>query len=591
MLGSIRRVFFIYTGYRGRLILSQVSLLISATATIGVATLNQRLINDGLLAGDALVIINVGIWMLLLAIIGGATLALTAALAVFFAQGTAFYIRSELYAKIQSFSFANFDHFRTGNLMVRLNTDVVNVANAVQYMVLLLLYAPFMLIVAYGLVILRTPELLWVLILITVVVSALMAILVPQIFKNYDQRQQRLDELNNTLQENLAGVRVVKAFVREELEVQRFAARSNSMRVPAFGAAFRVALLNPLLTATAQLGIALAIWVGGGLIIDQAGFSVGELVTFMQYVGLVITPLALLAIVVPFILRGDASAERILEVLNAEPLVQDMASAKPLDPHAVAGRVAFENVSFAFSKADGTLDPPVLKHINLAIEPGQRIGILGATGAGKTALVNLIPRFYDVTEGRVTIDGVDVRDIPQDNLREIVGIALQEAVLFEGDVRFNLKFGAQDASDKTMEDAAMAADAYGFIVNLPEKWDAPVARRGYNFSGGQRQRLSISRSLTPEPRILILDDSTSALDVATESRVQAAIPQFTNNVTTVYIAQRISAVIDLDNIYLMDNGEIVAQGPHEELLESSLLYQEIYESQLGGRVSGQEVVA
>jgi ATP-binding cassette subfamily B protein len=196
-----------------------------------------------------------------------------------------------------------------------------------------------------------------------------------------------------------------------------------------------------------------------------------------------------------------------------------------------------------------------------------------------------------VTEGRVTIDGVDVRDIPQDNLREIVGIALQEAVLFEGDVRFNLKFGAQDASDKTMEDAAMAADAYGFIVNLPEKWDAPVARRGYNFSGGQRQRLSISRSLTPEPRILILDDSTSALDVATESRVQAAIPQFTNNVTTVYIAQRISAVIDLDNIYLMDNGEIVAQGPHEELLESSLLYQEIYESQLGGRVSGQEVVA
>jgi ATP-binding cassette subfamily B protein len=316
MLGSIRRVFFIYTGYRGRLILSQVSLLISATATIGVATLNQRLINDGLLAGDALVIINVGIWMLLLAIIGGATLALTAALAVFFAQGTAFYIRSELYAKIQSFSFANFDHFRTGNLMVRLNTDVVNVANAVQYMVLLLLYAPFMLIVAYGLVILRTPELLWVLILITVVVSALMAILVPQIFKNYDQRQQRLDELNNTLQENLAGVRVVKAFVREELEVQRFAARSNSMRVPAFGAAFRVALLNPLLTATAQLGIALAIWVGGGLIIDQAGFSVGELVTFMQYVGLVITPLALLAIVVPFILRGDASAERILEVLR-----------------------------------------------------------------------------------------------------------------------------------------------------------------------------------------------------------------------------------------------------------------------------------
>jgi ABC-type multidrug transport system fused ATPase/permease subunit len=213
------------------------------------------------------------------------------------------------------------------------------------------------------------------------------------------------------------------------------------------------------------------------------------------------------------------------------------------------------------------------------------VGFLGATGAGKTALVNLIPRFYDVTEGRITIDGVDVRDIPQDNLRQIVGIALQEAVLFKGDMRFNLKFGNPEAEDGVMFNAAKAADSWGFVNNLPEKWEAPVARRGYNFSGGQRQRLSINRALTPEPKILILDDSTSALDASTEGRVQAAIPGFTHGSTTLYVAQRISAVIELDNIVLLQNGEIVAMGTHEELLQSSPLYQEIYESQLGGAVT------
>lgn len=585
MLTSLRRIFTIFKGYRGRLILSQIALLISAASTITVATLNQRLINDGLFAGDVRTIINVGIWMLVLAVVGGAAMAVTAALAVFFAQGTAYYIRSELYAKIQTFSFANFDQFRTGNLMVRLNTDVINVANAVQYAVILLLYAPFMLIVAYTLVIARTPQLLWVLIVITVVVLAIMALIIPQIFRNYDKRQKRLDELNNTLQENLAGVRVVKAFVREDLEAEKFNVRSEAMRVPAFAAAFRVAMLNPILTAIAQLGVALGIWAGGNAIIDQTGFTVGELVTFTQYVSLVIAPLAMLAIVVPFLLRGNASAERILEVIDAEPKVQDLPDAAALDPANVRGRVVFENVTFAFQRPDGQYDPPVLRSINLTIEPGQRVGILGATGAGKTALVNLVPRFYDVIEGRVTIDGVDVRDIPQENLREIVGIALQEAVLFQGDVRFNLKFADPAAPDATMHEAARAADAHGFITNLPEKWEAPVARRGYNFSGGQRQRLSMSRTLTAEPRVLILDDSTSALDVATESRVQAAIPQFTNNVTTIYIAQRISAVIDLDNIFLMDNGEIVAHGDHDTLLATSGLYQEIYESQLGGGIN------
>ncbi len=424
-------------------------------------------------------------------------------------------------------------------------------------------------------------------------VLGFMVLLLPSLVRAYNERQNKLSDLNNTMQENLAGMRVVKAFVQEDQEVAKFDQRAEGMRKPAYRAAVRVAVMNPALVTIAQLFIVLTLWVGGGQVITQAGLEIGQVVMVMQYLSMIIMPLSMLAIAVPFILRGDTSAQRIFEIIDAEPFVQDKPDAQPRNPEQVKGRLVFENVSFAFRRPDGTLDPPVLKNINLTIEPGERVGFLGATGAGKSALVNLVPRFYDVTAGRITIDGVDVRDIPQENLRQIVGIALQEAVLFQGTVHFNLKFGNPEVHDDVMIGAARSADAFGFIMQLPQQWDAPVARRGYNFSGGQRQRLAIARTLTAQPRILILDDSTSALDVATESRVQEAIPQFTENVTTLYVAQRISAVIDLDKIVLLQNGEIIAQGAHEELMQSSQLYQEIYQSQLGAGLkgSGQEVTA
>jgi ATP-binding cassette subfamily B protein len=559
--------------------------LISATAIIGVATLNQRLINQGIEAENIEIILSTGFWMLVLSLISGLCLAGTAYFAVFFSQGTGYYIRSYLYQKIQTFSFGNYDRFRTSDMLVRLNADVVNIQNALLYMTLLLLYAPFMLLVTYVLTIINTPSLIWVLVLVTLIVLGVMALLIPQVFRAYDDRQHRLDDLNNTMQENLAGVRVVKAFVREDYEIERFAQRADALRHPAYTAAVRVGFLAPMLTGITQLGIVLSLWVGGQQVLTDAGLNVGELVTFTQYLSLVVSPLAMLAIVFPFMLRGDASAQRIFEIYDDEPMVQDKEGAQPMKTDAVGGRVVFNNVSFAFRRPDGELDPPALKNINLTIEPGETVGILGATGAGKSALVNLIPRFYDATEGSITIDGIDVRDIPQDNLRQIVGIALQEALLFQGDVHFNLKFGKPDVDDEVVIGATQAADAYGFIMNLPEKWDAPVARRGYNFSGGQRQRLSMSRVLTAQPKILILDDSTSALDASTEGRVQEAIPGFTNNVTTLYVAQRISAVIDLDKIVLLENGEIVAMGTHEELMQSSPIYQEIYESQLGSGIT------
>jgi len=586
MIKSMRRMYGIYRRYWGRLLFSQALVLISAITTIAVASLNQKLVNQGIEASNMEVVLSTGLQMLVLASISGVCLAGAAYYSVFFSQGIGYVIRTLLYEKIQNFSFANFDRFSTSSMMVRLNADVLNVQNAMLYSTMLALYAPFMLLVTLVITIINTPEMVWLLLLVIVAVLGFMVFLVPGIFRGYEERQKRLDALNNTMQENLTGVRVVKAFVQEDYEVERFAKRANDLRQPAYEAAWRVAFLTPILTAVAQIGIALAIWIGGEQVL-AGSMNIGQLVAFTQYLSLIVAPLAILAIVVPFILRGDTSAERILEVYEAKPVVEDKEDAQPLDPEKVEGRIVFENVSFAFRRPDGELDPPALKNINLTIEPGQQVGFLGATGAGKSVLVNLIPRFYDVTEGRVTIDGVDVSDIPQENLRQIVGIALQEAVLFKGDVRFNLKFGAPQADDDVMIDAAKAADAYGFVNNIPQKWESPVAQRGKNFSGGQRQRLSINRALTARPKILILDDSTSALDASTEGRVQGAIPGFTNNITTLYVAQRISAVIDLDKIILLENGEIVAMGDHEELLESSPLYQEIYESQLGkGVVAG-----
>ena len=593
MLKSLSRTFLIFKMYRGRLILSQVFLLISASASIGVATLTQRLINEGIVPGNLDVVINTGLWMGGLALVGGLCMAATGSLAVFFAQGVAFGLRKFAYDNIQKFSFANFDVLRTGNIMVRLSADVNYVMLAILFMVMLVLYAPFMVIVAFILTAIYAPSTLWILIAASVVVLGFMALLLPSIVRAYDERQKRLSDLNDTMQENLAGIRVVKAFVQEEREIEKFHARAEAMRKPAYRAALRVALMDPTLVMITQAFIAITLWVGGRQVIENAGLELGQVVMVMQYLSMVIMPLSTLAIAVPFILRGNTSATRIFEIIDAKPFVNDKPDAKALEPAQVKGRVVFENVTFAFRRPDGKLDPPALKNINLTIEPGERVGFLGATGAGKSALINLIPRFYDVTEGRITIDGVDVRDIPQENLRQIVGIALQEALLFRGPVYFNLKFGNPEVHDDVMIGAAQAADAFEFIMRLPKQLEAPVARRGYNFSGGQRQRLAIARTLTAQPRILILDDSTSALDVATEARVQDAIPEFTDNVTTLYVAQRISAVIDLDKIYLLQHGEIIAQGSHEELMQSSQLYQEIYESQLGAglKPSNQEVAS
>lgn len=570
--------------YRGRLVLSQVLLALSALTTLGTAALNQRLVNDGLLAKNTGVVVETGIWMAVLAVLSGVFLTGTLLFAVQFSQGTAYALRTMLYNRVQDFTFGNFDRFRTGNLLVRLSSDITNVANAVLYAILLVLYAPIMIVIALVLVFATTPSLAWVLGVVAVLVLGGSLLIVPSLEKSYAQRQTRLDAVNNAMQENLTGVRVVKAFVREETEEQNYAQRTAELRKPAFSAAFRVALLTPFLQTVTQLGITFSLLVGGTQVAEQTGLTVGQVTAFMQYLSLIIVPLGMLALITPYVLRGITSASRVFEVVDAKPDLTDPAgtpAATDLDASAPGARVVFEGVSFAFPAAEGESSAVVLHEVDLVIEPGTRVGILGSTGAGKTALVNLIPRFYDVTAGRVTIDGVDVRDVPREQLRSQVGIALQEAVLFQGNLWDNLVFARPDASQETVAAAARTADAYSFVDALPKKWDAPVDRRGANFSGGQRQRLSMTRTLVPTPRVLILDDSTSALDVATEARVQEAIPGYAKGATTIYVAQRISAVMDLDSIVLLEAGRIVATGNHAQLLATNTLYQQIYRSQLG----------
>jgi ABC-type multidrug transport system fused ATPase/permease subunit len=575
----VRRVLALYRPYRGRLIISQVLLLSSAACTLGTAALNAGLVNDGLLAGNTGVILDIGLWMAVLGVAAGLLLAGVAVIAVFFSQGTAYVLRNHAYESIQGYSFGNFDQMRTGNLLVRLNSDVSNVANAVLFGVMLLLYAPFMLIVSLGLAMLTAPDMVWILLIVAVIVLGAAAALIRPMERAYDLRQKRLDEVNNALQENLAGVRVVKAFGREELETERFNARTEALRQPAAAAAFRVALLTPMMNTVTQVGIAITLLVGGQKVIGADGTSIGQVTAFTQYLSLVVVPLALAALIAPYLLRGITSARRVFEVIDAVATLPAGGTTE-LTP-ATGARIAFVGVSFGYEPDSPDATRDVLHDIDLVIEAGQSVGILGATGSGKTSLVNLLPRFYDVRQGRVTIDGVDVRDVPLDQLRSIVGTALQEAVLFQGTVRDNVRFADPDVDDDRVKAAARAADAYGFVEALPQQWDAAVARRGYNFSGGQRQRLSMARALVPRPRVLILDDSTSALDVATETRVQAAIPHDVGGSTLIYVAQRISAVINLDHIVLLDKGRISDQGTHAELLERSDLYREIYQSQLG----------
>ncbi len=541
-----------------------------------IPRLTQRVVDAGIAQQDMRVILTTSLLMLGAAVLSAAFAVANTILSVRVGQNVGADLRSSLVRKVQTFSFGNLDRIQTGQLLVRATSDVNQVQMVVMMSLRILTRAPLWMVGSIIMLILTSPRLALIMVVLAPIILGLMGIFATKARPLFLTVQQKLDRLNEVLQENLAGVRVVKAFVRVEHENARFDQANRDLMGQTTAVMRLLAVLIPTMMSIVNLGAVGVIWVGGNLSVS-GDFTVGEVVASISYLTYSLFPMLRLGMMIGPVSAADASASRILQVLDSTVDVQNRPQAQI--PPDIEGRVVFEDVCFSYDGIE--CQEAVLKDVNLVAEPGQEVAVLGATGSGKSSLIHLIPRFYDVTMGRVTLDGVDVRDMPLDTLRAQVGMALQEAVLFSGTVRDNIRYGRPDATDEEVVAAAKAAQAHDFIVAFPDGYDTLVGQRGANLSGGQKQRVAIARALLVQPKILILDDSTSAVDVETETKIQAALDELMKGRTSFVIAQRISTVLNADKIVVLDRGQIAATGTHTELMVSSPIYREIYESQLG----------
>ncbi|MCU0494651.1 MAG: ABC transporter ATP-binding protein/permease [Chloroflexaceae bacterium] len=490
-------------------------------------------------------------------------------------QGVAYDMRNGLFDKIQNLSFSYHDQAQTGQLMTRVTSDVEQVRTFISQGLLQLVNAAVLLVGCLIILFVMNWRLALIVLATIPAMGIVLGIFIATIRPIFGQVQQKLGTLNTVLQENLVGVRVVQAFAREPYEEQRYANTNKELLDVNLKAIYGSANNFPLIFLFSNIGTLAVIWYGGHEVIGGA-LSLGELVAFNTYLALLIQPIFALGFISAQVARAGISADRVFEVLDARNDIADKPGAKELPQ--VQGRVAFEDVSFRYIGGDHN----VLDHVSFVAEPGQTVAIMGKTGSGKSSIINLIPRFYDVTGGRVTLDGVDVRDVTLDSLRSQIGIVLQDTTLFSGSIRDNIAYGRPDASDAEVEAAAKAAQAHPFISEFPDGYGTVVGERGVGLSGGQRQRIAIARALLLNPRILILDDSTSAVDAETEYQLQQALERLMHGRTAFVIAQRISTVRNADLILLLDNGNIAAQGTHDDLLATSALYGDIIDSQFGG---------
>jgi ATP-binding cassette subfamily B protein len=488
-------------------------------------------------------------------------------------QSVAFDMRNELFAKIQGLSFSYHDRNQTGQLMIRATDDVEKVRLFIGQG--LLMGAGAIILLAGTLVILFSTNVRLTLIALPILPIALVLVMIfgSRLGPMFVKVQKRLDKLNTVLQENLSGIKVVKAFTREKSEERKFDDAADSLMDQHIYVARFFSLLFPLMLLIASLGQAIVLYFGGREMISGM-LTLGEWQEFSIYLVFLFFPAAQLGMIITQMSQASASATRIFEILDTKNEVTDKPDATALPQ--IEGRVKFEDVSFRYFNSG----EPVLKDVNIDIEPGMTVALLGATGSGKSTIINLLPRFYDPSEGRITFDGYDLRDVQLDSLRSQIGIVLQETTLFAGTIRDNISFGKTDATFDEIEAAAKAAAAHEEIIAFPEGYDTPVGERGTTLSGGQKQRVAIARALLLDPRILILDDSTSSVDLATEVKIQDALDELMRGRTSFVIAQRISTVINADLILILEKGEIVARGNHEELLETSEIYADIYSSQL-----------
>ena len=575
-MNHIKKLLHFVKPYWRRSLVSLVFLILVTGIDLTIPRLIQRIIDQGINGNNMQVVLSTTIIMLVISLLQTLFALANNLFSIQVGESVARDIREALFLKIQSFSFGNLDHINTGQLMVRLSSDTTAFQRMVQVSLRIGTRAPLLMVGSLILMFVTDSHLALMILPMLLATSLVIVFFVSRMGPLFMTVQKKLDRLNMVLQENIAGVRLVKAFVRADHEAGRFAQANEdytdrNIRVMRF-----MATLSPAMSILVNIGIVIVIW-AGGIQSAAGGVSVGKIVAFINYLQTTMGPLGIMVLMANVVAAATASSERINEVLETVPDVQDPLHPRPL-PDGRGIRVAFQGVDFHYN---GTNDGLVLNDVNLVAEPGQTVAILGATGAGKSSIVNLVPRFYDVAGGKITWNGVDIRDVRQNDVLSEVGVVPQETILFSGTVRDNIRYGKPEATDEEVVAAAQAAQAHNFIMKLPNGYDTRIEERGVNLSGGQKQRIAIARALLLKPRILILDDSTSSVDVETETKIQDAMKAWLDNSTSFVVAQRISTVLNADKIIVVDEGKIVAQGTHAELMQTSPVYQEIYASQLG----------
>ena len=527
---------------------------------------------EALLTGDNEAIYTIGFWLILVALIGLVAGGINVVLAAYIAQGVSSDLREDAFRKIQTFSHANIEKFNAGNLVVRMTNDINQIQNVVMMTFQILFRLPILFIGSFILAVVTLPSLWWVLVLMVVLIVTMTGLMMGMMGPRFAKFQTLLERINAIAKENLRGVRVVKSFVREKDQLAKFTQVSDELLGENLYIGYAFSIVQPVMMMISYGAVFLSIWLVAGMA-ESDPSVVGSIASFVNYLSQIIFTIVMVGFLGNSVTRAMISLRRIREILDTEPAM----TFNDVEDEELEGSLSFENVTFTYPNDE----EPILKDVSFDIAAGEMVGVVGATGAGKSTLAQLIPRLFDPQQGSIKIGGKDIRTVSEGTLRKTVSIVLQRAILFSGTIADNLRQGKGDATVSEMERAARIAQASEFISRMDLAFESPVEERGTNFSGGQKQRMSIARGIVSNPRILIFDDSTSALDAKSERMVQEALNKDLKGTTTIIIAQKISSVVHADKILVLDQGRLIGQGKHADLVASNPVYREIYETQKG----------
>ncbi len=572
----LRRIASYLKGYGGYAVGSPLLVIVETVCQLIIPLLMARIINQGIYGNSMTVVWQSGALMVAVALVAIFTGAMSAKCAANAAQGLGANLRQAEFRKISGFSFADIDRFSSSSLITRMTNDVTNIQNTAMICLRIFIRALTMLVASVVLTLTISPQLALVVLVILPIMAVALLALMKICFPLFEKMQRALDHLNETVQENLIAVRVVKSYVRENREREKFIDANDGFTAAGLRAVMRMVAMQPVMMICMAAATVLVLYFGGNMVLGLE-LDVGYLQTVLDYIMQILMSIMMVGMAILQYTRAQASMHRVFEVLDAQSAIVDGGGT---DLPAPRGRVEFRDVSFRYQTEGAGED--VLRGISLDIQPGEFVAIVGGTGTGKSSLVNLIPRFYDVHRGKVLVDGMDVRDYPLDGLRGRIGMVLQNNVLFSGTIRENLLWGNENATEEELIQAAKDAQAYDFIMSFPDGFDTSLDQGGVNVSGGQKQRLCIARAMVRKPAVLILDDSTSAVDSATEGRIRESFRENLKGTTVIIIAQRISSVQYADKIVVLDEGTVAGVGTHGELMETNKIYREIYDSQQEG---------